>query len=391
MSTISEKLSKFDAHSTVPNEFRVRTGYGATLSVSTILVIIYLIYTEAQFNFTKSIQSKVHVNSTSATGVQVEFDVTFPKIPCALLSIDANDPSGQTQSLHLDINHRIWKYRLDGEGNAIGARIHDKLGNTILKENHLEDIVGRKMEEMKVETECGSCYGAGEEGECCDTCEDVKRAYERKSWFLSDIYKVRQCRDMPSAKEEQGEGCQVVGNVALSSGGGNLHFAPGRGLEHFGHESQLNMMDYILEAFENFNVSHTINKLRFGDEYPGGVYQLDNQTRTIADGHGMYQYYIKVVPTMYTYLHGKNSIETNQFSVTEHLRHVNPGSGRGLPGVFFMYEVSPLHVKIEEVEGGWIRFITSVCAVVGGVFRFMGFLDKVIYDRVSSQMDSLSL
>ena len=54
-----------------------------------------------------------------------------------------------------------------------------------------------------------------------------------------------------------------------------------------------------------------------------------------------------------------------------------------------MYEVSPLHVKIEETEGGWIRFLTSVCLVVGGVFRFMSFLDKVIYDRVTSRNDDL--
>jgi len=389
MSSISEKLSKYDAHSSVPNEFRVRTGFGATLSISTIIAIIYLIYTEAKFNFQTSIKSKVNVNATSATGIQVDFNISFPKIPCALLSIDANDPSGQMQSLHLDRDHRIWKYRLDGDGNVKGTRIHDNMGNTLIKEDHLEKIVDRKMKEAKVEAECGSCYGAGDEGECCDTCEDVKRAYESKSWYLADIYKVSQCRDTPSAKEEQGEGCQVVGHVALSSGGGNLHFAPGRGLEHFGHESEMNMMDYILEAFENFNVTHTINKLRFGDEYPGAIYQLDNQTRTVEDGHGMYQYYMKVVPTTYTYLHGKENIESNQFSVTEHLRHVNPGSGRGLPGVFFMYEVSPLHVKIEETEGGWIRFLTSVCLVVGGVFRFMSFLDKVIYDRVTSRNDDL--
>ena len=163
---------------------------------------------------------------------------------------------------------------------------------------------------------------------------------------MADIYKVSQCRDSPSAKEEQGEGCQVVGHVALSSGGGNLHFAPGRGLEHFGHESEMNMMDYILEAFENFNVTHTINKLRFGDEYPGAIYQLDNQTRTVEDGHGMYQYYMKVVPTTYTYLHGKENIESNQFSVTEHLRHVNPGSGRGKSN---NCSIKLLHFKFKNI------------------------------------------
>lgn len=42
----------------------------------------------------------------------------------------------------------------------------------------------------------------------------------------------------------------------------------------------------------------------------------------------MYQYYFQVVPTRYRFLNG-TTIQTNQYSVTEHLRHVNPGSGRG--------------------------------------------------------------
>jgi endoplasmic reticulum-Golgi intermediate compartment protein 3 len=73
------------------------------------------------------------------------------------------------------------------------------------------------------------------------------------------------------------------------------------------------------------------------------------------------------------------TVQTNQYSVTEHLRHVSPGSGRGLPGVFFFYEVSPLHVVIEETQHGWVAFFTSVCAVVGGVVTFMGLLDQSLF------------
>jgi endoplasmic reticulum-Golgi intermediate compartment protein 3 len=64
----------------------------------------------------------------------------------------------------------------------------------------------------------------------------------------------------------------------------------------------------------------------------------------------------------------------------EHLRHVAPGSNRGLPGVFFFYEVSPLHVEIKEgYRKGWIAFLTSVCAIVGGVVTVMGLLDQLLF------------
>lgn len=47
-------------------------------------------------------------------------------------------------------------------------------------------------------------------------------------------------------------------------------------------------------TFEQFNVTHTINKIRFGEEFPGSKNQLDGETRVISDGYGMYQYYFKV-------------------------------------------------------------------------------------------------
>ena len=39
-------------------------------------------------------------------------------------------------------------------------------------------------------SECGSCYGAM--SGCCNTCEDVRAAYEAKSWALNEA-NVAQC------------------------------------------------------------------------------------------------------------------------------------------------------------------------------------------------------
>lgn len=72
------------------------------------------------------------------------------------------------------------------------------------------------------------------------------------------------------------------------------------------------------------------------------------------------------------------------------MRHVNPGSNRGLPGVFFFYEVSPLHVEIEEgYRKGWIAFFTSVCAIVGGVVTVMGMLDQALFSNKQKRPDEL--
>mmetsp|Transcript_43201 Transcript_43201/g.101303 ORF Transcript_43201/g.101303 Transcript_43201/m.101303 type:complete len:127 (+) Transcript_43201:298-678(+) len=106
--------------------------------------------------------------------------------------------------------------------------------------------------------------------------------------------------------------------------------------------------------------------------------QLDGESRAIKDMHGMYQYYIQIIPTRFVLLSG-TAIETNQMSVTEHMRVVKPGSGRGMPGVFFFYEVSPFHVIFEEKRRGYFRFFTSICAIVGGVYTVLGMIDKAYY------------
>ncbi len=323
--SFAEKLKRIDLHSTVDNEFRVKTSNGAILSVVTVLVIIYLIYTEMQYNLTPTLREHVHVNATTPAGIEMEFDVTFPSVSCALLSIDADDPIGQKQSLHIDRTHRVYKHRLDKNGKTIGRKSKFDLGNTFQHEEHLKEYANDKDMAFQEhydddEEECGSCYGAGEEGECCNSCDDVKRAYQRKGWLFSKDLEVRQCRGEKNSKDMVDEGCNVHGTVALSSGGGNLHLAPGHELENFGKKVMFeNLVDFINQAFETFNVSHTVNKLRFGAEYPGDVHQLDGEKRMVEDAYGMYQYYFKIVPTQYKFLNG-TTVETNQYSVIEHMR-----------------------------------------------------------------------
>lgn len=398
---LSSKLKNLDYHTAVSQEYRVHTSFGAALSVLTLLSILYLSYTEYHYNLSPTIRNTVHVNATTPSGVEVEFDVTFPSVPCALLSIDANDPMGQSQSLHIDRTHRVWKHRIDKDGNTLGHKSRFELGNTLRSKEHVETYAKEKNIKFAYDDQsfnddddlhdheegCGSCYGAGDQNECCNTCDDVKRAYQKKGWFFNEknIRDIKQCKNQKSGKDEKGEGCNVHGIVALSSGGGDLHMAPGHELENFGKSVTFSSLtELISQAFDSFNVSHTVNKLRFGEEFPGHIFQLDGRPRMIEDAYGMYQYYIKIVPTLYKFLNG-TEIQTNQYSVTEHMRHVSPASSRGLPGVYFFYEVSPLHVEIEEYRHGWTRFLTSVAAVIGGVFAAMGAADSYMFSKMNQR------
>lgn len=60
--------------------------------------------------------------------------------------------------------------------------------------------------------------------------------------------------------------------------------------------------------------------------------------------------------------------------------------------MFFVYEVSPMHVEIaEEYRKGWVAFFTSVCAVVGGVVTIMGMLDQFLFNSNSGQSSGLAM
>ena len=267
--------------------------------------ITYLVGTEFVYNFQVQLKEQVHVNATSPAGLEFEFDISLRDLPCSRLNIDANDPNGQPQSLHLDRKHHVWKHKIkyedDGSIRAIGDKSKIELGSTLLSEDilmeQLETVVNATREKQG-EAYCASCYGAGEEGECCNTCDDVKRAYNLKGWVLRDLEQVEQCKDELANVVEKGEGCNIHGIVALSSGGGNLHLAPGRGASAEGGE--ITIMDLLMRTFEQWNVSHTIHKIRFGPEFPADLdggknrHQLDNQDRIITDTYGMYQYYFQV-------------------------------------------------------------------------------------------------
>lgn len=230
---------------------------------------------------------------------------------------------------------------------------------------------------------CGSCYGAEEsDSQCCNSCEEVEQAYLKKGWLFLGGNSVEQCvtevDHRASSSLKRHEGCMVFGNVLVSKVSGNFHFAPGHGFQ----AQHTHVHDLSAFMAGMFNVSHSIDKLAFGDEYPGVVNPLDKTSKTIHVGGGIFQYYIKVVPTRYEFLNG-TVIDTNQYSVTEHSTNVMNKEGLGLPGVFVFYEVSPIAVNFQEQSRSFGHFITQLCAIIGGVFTVAGIVDKIIYSSIS--------
>uniref|UniRef100_A0A2P2K291 Endoplasmic reticulum-Golgi intermediate compartment protein 3-like n=1 Tax=Rhizophora mucronata TaxID=61149 RepID=A0A2P2K291_RHIMU len=118
---------------------------------------------------------------------------------------------------------------------------------------------------------------------------------------------------------------------------------------------------------DSYNVSHRINRLAFGDYFPGIVNPLDGAKGVHDMPNGRHQYFIKVVPTIYKNVRGR-TVNSNQYSVTDHYQRSELVYTGNLPGVFFFYDFSPIKVTFEEEHISFLHFITNLCAIIGGIF-----------------------
>ncbi|XP_073010887.1 uncharacterized protein [Typha latifolia] len=364
------KLRNLDAYPKINEDFYSRTLSGGIITIASSIVMFLLFISELRLYLHAVTETKLVVDTSRGETLRINFDVTFPALPCSILSLDAMDISGEE---HLDVKHDIIKKRIDSHGNFIEAR-QDGIGAPKI-EKPLQRHGGRLEHN---ETYCGSCYGAeASDEDCCNSCEEVREAYRKKGWGLSNPDLIDQCKRegfLQRIKDEEGEGCNVYGFLEVNKVAGNFHFAPGKSFQ----QSNMHVHDLLPFQKDSFNISHKINRLTFGEYFPGVLNPLDGAQWMQQTPYGMYQYFIKVVPTVYTDINGR-TIQSNQFSVTEHYRSDENARIQYIPGVFFFYDLSPIKVMFAEGHVSFLHFLTNVCAIVGGIFTVSGILDSLVY------------
>ncbi|KAK2704158.1 hypothetical protein QYM36_017523 [Artemia franciscana] len=335
---IFSKLRSFDAYPKTLEDFQVQTYGGAAISVVSAIVMFTLLFVEIQEFTSVHQQEELFVDTTRGQRMKIHFDVTFPKISCSYLSVDAIDVSGSQQ---FGIDHNIFKQSLNLDGEPLELEPEKELVNFASNATSLE----RNNTEI-AEVKCRSCYGAEtEDHKCCNTCDEVRDAYQRKGWrFVPST--VDQCKDQAEVRKADKafkEGCQIYGHLEVNRVSGSFHIAPGRSFAI----SDVHVHDVQPYLSSDFNLTHRINKLSFGAAIPGAISPLENTEITAATGGMMFTYYVKAVPTVFEALNG-TVIKSNQYSATLHTKVVSSLGEGGLPGVFFSYELSPIMVKIFE-------------------------------------------
>ncbi|KAL8136925.1 hypothetical protein V2J09_002926 [Rumex salicifolius] len=371
MDGIFSKIRNLDAYPKINEDFYSRTLSGGLITLVSSFIMMLLFFSELRLYLYAATETQLLVDTSRGGTLRINFDVTFPALPCSILSVDAMDISGEQ---HLDVIHDIIKKRIDSHGTVIESR-PDGIGAPKI-EKPLQKHGGRLEHN---ETYCGSCFGAEDSDDhCCNTCEDVRESYRKKGWALTNPDLIDQCKRegfLQRIKDEDGEGCNIYGFLEVNKVAGNFHFAPGKSFQ----QSGVHVHDLLTFQKDSFNITHKINRLSFGDYIPGVMNPLDGVEWTHGSPNGMYQYFLKVcVEIVFNQIRCSHN-QFEHFSVTEHFRSSAAGVFQTLPGVFFFYDLSPIKVIFTEQNVSFLHFLTNVCAIVGGVFTVSGIIDTFVY------------
>ncbi|KAH7331842.1 hypothetical protein KP509_20G053000 [Ceratopteris richardii] len=245
---VFNRIKQLDAFPKVNEDFYSRSMSGGLITIISGFFMLLLFFTELGHYLNPVTKSQLLVDTSSGETLKIYLNITFPNLACSIISLDAMDVSGEQ---HLDVKDDIFKRRLDSMGRVLERPKQERVGGHQI-EKPLQKHGGRLENN---ETYCGSCYGADQsEHDCCNTCEEVREAYRRKGWGVTNPDLIDQCKRegwLQKIKDEEGEGCNIYGSLEVNKVAGNFHFAPGKSFQ------QANMHVHDLLAFQkdSFNVS----------------------------------------------------------------------------------------------------------------------------------------
>jgi len=161
---------------------------------------------------------------------------------------------------------------------------------------------------------------------------------------------------------------------------GNLHVAAGSSLgqQHSDHQHHIHRLTPA-DLTSKFNVSHRIIRFAVVPSFPEQASPLNGALFVHQENQIQLTYYLKMVPTLYEPMYG-SPVMSYQYSVAENKKVIDfKGSTFPLPGLFIKWEFSPFMVKTSERGYTFSRFLTRVCAVVGGTFVVLGLVYRVLH------------
>jgi len=215
-----------------------------------------------------------------------------------------------------------------------------------------------------------------------------KRSIENFRSFLTEtIAKSNHERLQNVVKQEHAsmhQGCQVRGYLTVPRVPGEFH------LEANADQVGGNLNPALT------NVSHTVKHLSFGNVAPaykmldlninfysfpsdvlGNMMPLDGKSFSVREVGQAPQHYLKIVST---------TMDTGTqvaYQITHSDRIASVDQETKIPQAKFMYDLSPMSVKLKLQQKRWYEFLTSLCALLGGFYTVAKLTSRTILNVVN--------
>ena len=318
-------VKQLDAFPKVSQDAQKSTARGGMISVIAISFIIFLAVSEIFYYSQTDIKYEYSVDSELGQRLRLSFDITVA-MRCDYLGADVVDLAGESRSLVSSIRKDPTLFELsDAQKEWLAAHSNNFNGyralNNLPTAGHHEPMPQR-----------------------------------------DDLHKFA-----------THDSCRLHGHIDVNRVAGNFHITTGQSVPHPHGHAHLN----AFVPSQAVNYSHRVDSLAFGAPAPGIINPLDGTLYITEDRQHIFQYYLQIVPTHYISSFGHT--QTNQYSVTQRNRTVTgkPG-GRGLPGLFFKYDINSMVVTIKEERRSLSMFLVRLCAIIGGVFATSGMISQLI-------------
>ena len=133
---------------------------------------------------------------------------------------------------------------------------------------------------------------------------------------------------------------------------------------------------------DQIDLAHAVSHLSFGElsrlapslmkntaPLDGKLY--DNK----IDGSSVtHHHYLKIVETTFRF---SSNDPVGAYQYTNHYH--NYKSNEKLPQVKFQFDIDPMAVVVTESRVPLYRFLTSICAIIGGVFTVLGMVNSGLF------------
>ncbi|XP_022192383.1 endoplasmic reticulum-Golgi intermediate compartment protein 2 [Nilaparvata lugens] len=329
---LAETVKEFDTFNKLPESFVESSRVGGTFTLITLTLITWLVYSEIRYYFDNRFIFKFSPDTDYDGKIKLNIDITVA-MPCQNVGADILDSTNQNVMMFGNLEEENTWFELSLE-----------------QRRHFDNVRHFNM-------------------------------YLREQFHaIQDLlWKSRQVQyygDPPTRKYmpvTPPDACRLHGTLELNKVAGNFHITAGKSLSlPRGH---IHISAFMWD--NDYNFTHRINKLSFGDPSPGIIHPLEGDEKVTTENMALFQYFIEVVPTdVQTFM---THTQTYQYSVKDHLRLVDHHKGsHGVPGIFFKYDMSALKVSVSEEREPLDQFFVRLCATVCGIFVTTGLINSFI-------------